>query len=179
MRPPYNACMLWKRISVVCFVFLAFIARSAPLTRAQSTSGFTAAWRTAPAVVGQANAVLIASTEPLDPATLTVTVVYGDRESVLEPVLEADGRLSAAFTPTAAGAHALRLTGSLNGQALNEQVPLADVQGVTLGIPAIEVGAPEPPLNTTTAGPNWTLIAGGVLAGALLIAAVLVGRIKR
>ena len=164
---------------MICLVFLTLITGSVRWTQAQTTSGLTATWRTVPAVVGQANAVLIASPEPLDPSTLTITIVYGDRESILDSALEAEGRLSAAFTPTAAGPHILHLTGSLNGQAIDEQVPLTDVQGVTVGIPAIEVGAPEPPLDTTSAGPNWTLIGGSVVAGVLLLAAVLVGRIKR
>ena len=48
-----------------------------------------------------------------------------------------------------------------------------------LGLPAIQVEAPEPVPNQTPTGPNWTLIGGSALAALLLIAAVLVGRIKR
>ena len=177
--PPYNAGMVLKRMGVSSLVLLALVMVTVPWARAQTATGFTADWRTVPAVVGQANAILVASTESVDLARLSVSVVYGDQESVLAAALQSDGRLSAEYTPPVAGAYKLHLTGSVNGRTVDEQVLLSDVQEATLGLPAIQVDAPEPSPDTPSAEPNWTVIGGGILAAVLLIAAVLVGRLKR
>ena len=174
-RQSYNAGMWSKAFRVLALAFL-LAASAARLALAQSP--LKAHWLTEPATAGQANTIVVTADAQADLAGLQVSVTHGDQEQALTVAGDA-GQLSAAYTPPSAGSYGVHVTGSLNGQAVDERLALADVRETTIGLPAIQVEAPEPVPGEAPAGPNWILIGGSALAVVLLVAAVLVGRIKR
>lgn len=165
---------------------LVFITMMTPTVAAQESTPaapVAAHWQTEPARVGQANAVVVTladGTATADLAALSYTIVHGGQPTALTVSVDTQGQALAAFTPQEAGAYALRIDGTLNGAPVQTEVALTDVQAVTLGLPAIQSDAPGPDTEGAVTGPNWAVIGGGILiAGVLLVAAVLVGRPKR
>ncbi len=168
--------MWMKAARALALALLVMVVLGAPLAAAQSS--LTARWLSEPATAGQANTIIIAADPQADLTGLTVSVVHDDQEVALTVVKDA-GQWRGAFTPPSAGSYVVHVTGSLAGQGVDERLALTDVRDATIGLPAIQVEAPEPVPSQTEVGPNWTLIGGSALAVILFVAAVLVGRIKR
>ncbi|MFN8530473.1 MAG: hypothetical protein U0670_17865 [Anaerolineae bacterium] len=94
-------------------------------------------WRVEPALVGQLNGpVFIVHTagtdgadgEPVEGATLQVTIVFGDASTTLDllPDEENPGYYIATIIPTLPGDYTFEVTGDINGTAVDEVFSSAD-----------------------------------------------------
>jgi hypothetical protein len=169
------------RASVATVVASAVIAFAVAPTLAHEVREvgsyqLTVGWRDEPAYVDAPNAVQIfvhtSAGEPVEdlgnPPSLKVQVIYGRLTSPdldLEPSFDADtglgtrGEFDAPITPTAPGDYTFHLTGTIDGQAIDQKF----TSGENTFAPVVEPSGVEFPIKNPTMGALAVLSAAATL----------------
>ena len=124
-------------MALVTAALLLLVPPPAGLAQATSRSGdvtVTMGWRNEPPLTGFENAVEVivegAGGQPVRvrPAILDMEVTFGDEHTTLAlaPADGEPGRLSAPLVPTRPGTYEFRLTGSVEGQRIDESAKCSD-----------------------------------------------------
>jgi hypothetical protein len=184
-----------KRWGIALLALLLVLLTNTALAHERIVSGdyaFVLGWLEEPPVVGLKNAALVEVTtaqddQPVEGAegTLTAQIVYGgkSKELLLRPLEGQPGTYVGDFIPTRRGTYTLKLSGTIDGQAIevsNEIEEVGSLDSLTFPEPQADLQKSIEALQSELSSARMFAIVGAALGTiGLVLAGVAIGRSRK